>query len=87
LKKGGATQFKFSDKNDEYIIIAVEDIEKDDKPTAEFGVAISRHVERGAANDIMEISVESFKKQMPVDVKEKLITKAVNDIERYDESD
>jgi peptidyl-prolyl cis-trans isomerase D len=71
LKKGEAVQFKISD--DEYIIIAVSDIEKAGE--SNFSETIERFIERGAAGDVTTIAMDAFKNRISVKINHKLVEK------------
>jgi sortase (surface protein transpeptidase) len=75
LRKGEAIQFKLDEKKDEYVVISIEDIEKNEASTSEFGETMDKFIAQGAAGDIVEIAMQAFREPLSVDVDHELIDK------------
>jgi peptidyl-prolyl cis-trans isomerase D len=76
LKSGQTNYYKVSEN--EYIIVAIENLEKNPNPKREFKEIVLKSLTQGAAEDVFSVALEAFKGTLKVEIDTPLLTEITN---------
>lgn len=83
LRKGEANHYKISEN--EYIVVAIDDVEKIENTTPEFKNVMSQYIDSGSANDIVPVAMDAFKKNLKINIDHKFLDEITKTTDEQDE--